>query len=141
MTFTATHGLSRSKTYSSWVEMNRRCKDDPARACYPHYAGRGISVCERWHSFENFLADMGERPEGLTLDRIDNDRGYEPGNCRWATRVQQRRNQGRTKLTPDVVTWIRDNKGLMSQKKMAEVLGIAQTMVSAVVRDATWVEG
>jgi hypothetical protein len=75
--------------------MRERCSN-PAHRAWPNYGGRGITVCERWvgpHSFPNFLADMGERSEGRTLDRIDNDLGYEPGNCRWSTDAEQRRNQ------------------------------------------------
>lgn len=88
----AGHG---SPTYRSWEMMRVRCRADFAQAA--DYAGRGITVCERWLAFENFLADMGERPPNTTLERRDNDRGYEPENCCWATRQAQSRNRrGRT---------------------------------------------
>ena len=79
--------------YNRWTAMLRRCMNPKDRK-YPDYGGRGITVCERWHNFENFLEDMGV-PEDRTLsiDRRDNDRGYEPENCRWATKAEQRRNQ------------------------------------------------
>lgn len=82
-------GRQHSPTYTVWHSMKQRCLNPNSRA-YPNYGGRGISVCERWLEFPNFLADMGERPAPeLTLDRIDGNKGYEPGNCRWVTRKVQ----------------------------------------------------
>lgn len=87
-----THGMSDSKTYNSWLGMKQRCNYQ-GHAGYSRYGGRGISVCSRWDSFENFLADMGERPDGMSIDRIDPNGNYEPGNCKWATIYEQQRNR------------------------------------------------
>ncbi len=84
-----THGQSRTATYKVWLGMKARCQD-PKHVAYEHYGGRGIYVCEAWQTFEGFYADMGERPEGLTLDRIDNDESYVRENCRWTTRKNKR---------------------------------------------------
>lgn len=94
----ATHKRSgNDPTYQSWKHMRRRCLsklDDD----YAHYGGRGITICKRWDRFENFLADMGEKPAGLTLDRRDNNGNYTPQNCRWVTQKEQTRNQRRNRI-------------------------------------------
>jgi hypothetical protein len=89
------HGHARigrlTPTYITWRNMINRCTNPAIGRGWQYYGGRGIIVCDRWMSFENFLADMGSRPEGLTLDRLNSDSNYEPGNCRWATRSEQTR--------------------------------------------------
>lgn len=86
----ATNGIS--QTYHSWAGMIARCTDTN-HSSFNRYGGRGITVCERWLQFDAFLADMGERPKGTTLDRINGEHGYEPSNCRWATAKDQARNK------------------------------------------------
>lgn len=94
-----THWKTKTPEYSAWNNMRRRC-DNPRHRQYKHYGGRGIAVCERWQtSFDAFLSDMGQRPtKDHTLERVNNNEGYGPSNCTWATRKQQNRNQRSSRL-------------------------------------------
>jgi hypothetical protein len=86
------HGLSASPTYRTWDAVIQRCTN-PKSESFPSYGGKGVSVCDRWLDFNTFVADMGERPDGCTIDRIDGSGNYQPDNCRWATPTIQRINQ------------------------------------------------
>lgn len=91
-----THGgwIFNRRMYQSWQDMKQRCTN-PNNHNYKHYGARGISFCDRWSNFDAFREDMGQMPDGMTLDRIDNDKGYSKDNCRWASVDDQRKNQRR----------------------------------------------
>lgn len=113
------HGMWDTSIYRTWADIKKRCLN-PNNKAYKHYGGRGITICERWLKFENFLADMGERPDGLTIERIDNDKGYSPENCRWATYKEQNRNSRRTRM----ISYFGETRCL---SEWAEVLNINRT--------------
>ncbi|MFD4442539.1 hypothetical protein ACFWPK_22490 [Nocardia sp. NPDC058519] len=104
-----THGYAQTATWESWQAMHRRVSQNR-----PRYGGRGITIDPRWDTFENFIADMGERPEGHTIDRIDNDGNYSPENCRWATGLTQGNNRGNNRhlthrgRTQTMAEWARE---------------------------------
>ncbi len=113
------HGKRNTRTYSIWRAMITRCHN-PNTAAFRAYGAKGIQVCTRWRKFENFLADMGECPQGLTIDRINGKCGYEPGNCRWATYQEQSDNS----RTPNFLTL---NGKTMNIRQWAMHIGINES--------------
>lgn len=133
------HDHNRTPTHQSWRAMRDRCRR-PGNASYRHYGARGIRVCDRWGaSFLSFLSDMGERPPGTTLDRIDPDGDYGPGNCRWSTAVEQGRNRRGVKLSPAAADIIRGRvSGGETQQSVADDFGVSQSAVSRVLNRKRW---
>lgn len=128
------HGHSQagriSPTYHTWSGMLARCKNKNNKS-YPRYGGAGITVCESWLSFENFLADMGEKPSGKSLDRIDTSLGYTADNCRWATAKQQARNKNNNRL----IAFQGETRSLI---EWADHLGMKQSTLSYRINTAGW---
>ena len=132
---TKTHGKSMTKIHRIWNSMKMRCSN-PKHVHFHRYGGRGISVCESWSKFENFYAEMGDVPDGTTLDRIDNDVGYCKENCRWADAKQQNRNRSNNHLytvgdkTATIAEWA-EIKGMPSRQLRLRMVTKGLTMEEA----------
>lgn len=129
----------RTRTYRSWEAMLGRCRN-PKDLAYHNYGGRGITVCVTWFSFQNFLIDMGECPEGLVLDRIDNNKGYYKENCRWATRKQSGQNTRNTILNTEKVKAIKEalSEGKETQVAIAKRFGVSPQTVHHIKSGKQW---
>jgi len=137
-----THGHTRkgwqSPTYLTWHGMIQRCTNI-GHCSYGKYGGRGITVCDRWLKFDAFLVDVGERPSGKTLDRIDVNGNYELTNVRWATRSEQARNRRDTRLTPQLVDDIKNRvKSGEGVRAVSRDTGISSGQVSRISRGFDW---
>lgn len=136
------HGHHRNRkptpTYSSWEAMHARCRLS-GRPNSDRYHDRGIKVCERWKVFENFLADMGERPPETTLDRVDSNGNYTPENCRWATKWEQARNRRRNRLTLATATQVAVAR-LRGETcpSIAKRFGISESLPREIAKGRTW---
>ena len=127
------HGKSHSPTWRSWNAMMRRCYDLGYKD-YPYYGGRGIEVCKRWHQFENFYTDMGERPNGMTLDRVNVDRQYRKSNCRWADHTTQMNNTKRNR-------WLTYRGETMTMAEWSRRANISYTLLRARLNMLNWPVG
>jgi len=136
--YAETHGKSKTSEYKAWQDMKYRCYN-PNNKDYPNYGGRGIAVCDRWlESFDNFLEDMGRKP-GIkySLDKIDNDGNYEPGNCRWATQKEQGYNKSTTKLTETDICKIKElfNSGRYTKISITNMFGVSSAHISDIIHN------
>jgi hypothetical protein len=129
------HGLSNTPTHRAWINMRQRCFNTN-HPQYKDYGGRGITACLAWDSFEVFLADMGLRPDGLTLERCDNNLGYSKDNCYWATRDVQGQNRSVSKLSHDSVKFIRSSN--LPTSILMKQFGVSHTTINRARRGVAW---
>lgn len=135
------HGMTGTPTYKSWQGMHRRCYCEVS-VDYKNYGARGITVDPRWHVFENFLEDMGIRPEGKnTVERLDNNKSYGPDNCCWANRTTQSRSRRYVRLSAELAKAIRDDRALgLTCVALAGKYGISPSHALRVAKGTSWAD-
>lgn len=129
----------RTPEYHSWMAMRTRCLWPKFRG-FQYYGGRGITICERWSDYAAFLEDMGPRPPGTSLDRIDGSGNYEPSNCKWSTTNEQCRNRRTVLLTVELAAQIRAiaADGDFTAPEIGKALGVSRQVITEVLRGETW---
>lgn len=133
-----THGMTNSNEYRVWDSMVRRCHN-PGHQAFKNYGARGITVCDKWKTFEGFFEDMGSQPAGMTLERKDNALGYSRDNCKWATVAEQARNRRSTKLNENKVQQIKlmlENGD--SQSVIAASFGVSRSNIGHIAQGSIW---
>lgn len=132
------HGAWNHPLYKSWWHMIQRCQN-PKDPAYKNYGARGISVCKEWQDVRVFIADMGERPPGGSLERRENSKGYSPENCIWASVTEQARNRRNVKLTTESAARMRDRRAQgATRKQLAIEFGVSEATVKKVISGAYW---
>lgn len=134
------HGMEGTRTYRIWAGMKNRCQN-PNAQFWERYGGRGITVCDEWQSFKGFYDSMGEAPEGYSIERIDNDRGYNPENCCWADNAAQGRNKRGVKLDKGMADSIRFLAVWYCQPytQIAKQFSISHSHVERIVNGKVWI--
>jgi len=126
------HGMRGSRIYGVWSEIKARCSR-PSHPAYKWYGGRGITLCESWKDFKNFLADMGNAPDGLQIDRVDNNKGYSPDNCKWVTRKEQCNNRRNNRF-------ITIGEETMTLSQWADRSGVDSRLIEKRIGKLNWSE-
>jgi len=136
-TLNRSHGLSKTPEHVVWSAMMARCYNKKSRS-YNLYGGSGIIVCKEWHDFLKFQADMGKRPEGCSIDRIKNSKGYSPDNCKWSDKFDQARNRSTTKLNVEAVKVIKVLLKSKTIEQLATAYKVSKNCISKVKSGDTW---